>query len=103
MALFRTSTLLCVGIVAGIAFAAQAQMPGPSVATLPPPDQGPRASSHLSIPNTGAVVMIPSPAYVGPAPGAGTGPMPQRFERSADWDKNPMNRPYESGLSPRPN
>ena len=103
MALFRTSTLLCLGIVAGIAFAAQAQMPGPSVATLSSTDQVPRASSHLSIPSTGAVVMTPSRAYVGPAPGAGTGSIPPRFERSAHWNKNPMNGPYEAGLSPRPN
>ena len=99
--------LLGLGLVAGIALSAQAQTamaptPGPSVATLPPA-QGPRASSYLAIPSGEHVAVTPSPAYVGPAPGAGTGNMPPRFDRSADWDANPTMKPYDSGKGPRPN
>jgi hypothetical protein len=103
MSLFRTSTLLGIGLAAGLTFDAQAQTPGPSVATLPPPDQGPRASSHLSIPGSGSLAVSPSPAYVGPAPGAITGTVPPRFEKSADWDANPAMKPYDPGKGPRPN
>src|SRR5436853_6975783 len=103
MSNFIKPALLGLGLVAGLALTAQAQTaPGPSVATLPPA-QGPRASSYLSIPSGEHVAVTPSPAYVGPAPGAGTGNMPPRFERSADWDANPAMKPYETGKGPRAN
>ena len=109
MSIFTKSALLGLGLAAGLALGAQAQTasgpaPGPSLATLPPAaDQGPRPSSHLSIPQNEPVAVTPSPAYVGPAPGAGTGPMPPRFDKSADWDKDPSNKPYDAGKAPRPN
>jgi len=104
MSKFIKPALLGLGLIAGIAFTAQAQTaPGPSVATLPPAAQGPRASSYISIPNSGQTAVTPSAAYVGPAPGAGTGNMPPRFEKSADWDANPTMKPYEAGRGPKPN
>lgn len=109
MSTFMRSALLGFGLAAGIALGAQAQTatgpaPGPSLATLPPAgDQGPRPSSHLSIPQGEHVAVTPSPNYVGPAPGASTGQMPPHFDKSAGWEKDPTNKPYEAGLSPRPN
>ena len=41
--------------------------------------------------------------YVGPGPGASTGHMPPRFEKSADWDANPAMKPYDAGRGSKPN
>src|SRR5829696_1415366 len=80
MSKFIKPALLGLGLVAGLALTAQAQTaPGPSVANLPPAAQGPRASSYISIPNSGQTAVTPSLAYVGPSPGASTGNMPPRF------------------------
>ena len=99
--------VLGLGLVAGVAFSTQAQTvpvtPGPSIASLPPTDQGPRVSSHNFVQGDAASGVVPSGAYPGPAPGAGTGTMPPHYEKSADWDSNPYMRPYDSGKSPRPN
>lgn len=105
MSTLTKSALLGLALVASIALGAQAQTaPGPSLATLPPAaEQGPRPSSHLSIPQGEHVTVTPSPAYVGPAPGASTGSMPPRFDKSAGWEKDPTNKPYETGQAPRPN
>ena len=104
MSNFIKPALLGLGLVAGLALTAQAQTaPGPSIAILPPAAQGPRASSYLSIPSGDHVAVTPSPAYVGPGPGASTGHMPPRFEKSADWDANPAMKPYDAGRGPKPN
>jgi len=108
MFLFGKSAVVGLGLLAGIAMGAQAQTaviptPGPSVASLPPAQQGPRASSYTAVPQAGHVAAAPSPAYIGPAPGAGTGHMPPRFEKSAGCDVDPANKPYDGGKSPRPN
>jgi hypothetical protein len=109
MTTFAKSALLGLGLVAAIGLGAQAQTasgpaPGPSIATLPPAaEQGPRPSSYLSIPQGQHIAVTPSPAYVGPAPGAGTGQVPPRFEKSAGWDADPTNKPYDAGKGPRPN
>ena len=117
MALFGKSALLSLGVLAGIAFAAQAQTSG--IASLPPnPAAAPLAAASpvapsvaMPGPNPGTASsagmgatqpVTPSPAYVGPSPGAGTGNMPPRFEKSADWEANPANRPYTSNIGPRP-
>src|SRR4051812_37824073 len=66
MSKFIKPALLSLGLVAGLALTAQAQtVPGPNVATLPPTDQGPRPSSHLSIPGPAQGNVTASPAYVG--------------------------------------
>lgn len=96
------STLLGLSLAAGLAVSAQAQTPGASIATLPP-DQGPRASSHLAIPQGDHVAVTPSPGYVGPAPGASTGHVPPRFDKSVDWESNPAMHPYDTGKGPKPN
>jgi hypothetical protein len=102
--------LLSLGLVAGIALSAQAQTapygPNPgagSIASLPPSDS-PRASSHNSIPGVAEHAVAPSPAYVGPSPGAGNGHMPPHFNKSSDWDSNTALHPYTtSGMGPKPN
>ena len=109
MPTFTISALVGLGLVAGIALGAQAQTasgptPGPSLATLPPAgEQGPRPSSYLSIRQGEHVAVTPSAAYIGPAPGAGTGAMPPHFERSAGWDADPTNKAYDAGKGPRAN
>jgi hypothetical protein len=106
MSNFLKPIVLGLGLVAGIAFGAHAQSvsgaptPGPSVASLPL--EGPRASSSNSIPAPVRPMVVPSGNYPGPAPGAGTGAMPPRFEKSADWDANPNMRPYTSGGTVKP-
>jgi hypothetical protein len=108
MFVFGKSAVVGLGLVAGFAMGAQAQTavvptPGPSVASLPPAQQGPRASSYIAVPQTGHVVVAPSAGYVGPAPGAGTGNMPPPFEKSAGWNVDPTNKPYDAGKGPRAN
>src|SRR5437764_9114975 len=105
MSTFIKPIVFGLGLVAAVALSAQAQTttvtPGPSVATLPPTDAGPRVSSHNFVHGDRLQAVAPSSAYPGPAPGAGTGQMPPRYEKSADWDSNPMNKPYDQGKSPR--
>ena len=118
MALVTKSTLLSLGMVAGLAFAAQAQTSG--LASLPPnPTVAPPAAASpvapsvaMPGPNPGGAssagtatqtAITPSPTYVGPSPGAGAGNMPPRFDKSADWDTNTSLHPYSSSQGPRPN
>jgi hypothetical protein len=119
MAITMKSTLLSLGMVAGLAFAAQAQTSG--IASLPPnPTAGPPAvaspvapSAALPGPNPGGAAnagtgstqagMPPSPNYVGPAPGSAPSAGSHRFEKSADWDSNTALHPYTSSQGPRPN
>jgi hypothetical protein len=119
MAIMMKSTLLSLGVAAGLAFAAQAQTSG--IASLPPnPTAAPPAvaspvapSAALPGPNPGGApnagtgstqaAITPSPNYVGPAPGGGNGHMPPRFEKSADWESNTSLHPYTSSQGPRPN
>jgi hypothetical protein len=117
MTLFSKSALLGMGLV-GVAFAAQAQTSG--IASLPPnPTAAPPAvaspvapSVAMPGPNPGTASnagmgatqpVSPSQAYVGPSPGAGTGAMPPRYEKAADWDANTALHPYTSSMGPRPN
>jgi hypothetical protein len=96
-------------LASGMAMTANAQQvgpaaggPGPSVATLPaPPDIGPRASSHNSIPAPQNPV-TPSAAYVGPAPGASDAKTVPHYEPSGTWSSDPWMHPYQSGTV-RPN
>ncbi|HLY44563.1 MAG TPA: hypothetical protein VKQ73_03210 [Stellaceae bacterium] len=69
--------ILGLGLVAAIALSAHAQavsgvaVPGPSIASLPPTDEGPRPSSHNSIPGVANSTITQSPKYMGPDPGRG--------------------------------
>ena len=99
--------VLGLGLVAGIALSAQAQTvpvtPGPSIASLPPSDQGPRASSHNFVQGDHRAMVEPSGNYPGPAPGATNGVMPPHYEKSAGWDADPVMHPYseKTTVSPR--
>jgi hypothetical protein len=119
MAIFGKSALLSLGVLASVAFAAQAQTSGlaslpPNPAAAPPAAASPVApSATMPGPNPGTAsnagmgatqtAIAPSPTYVGPSPGAGTGNMPPRFEKAADWDANTALHPYTSSMGPRPN
>ena len=105
MSTFFKPVVLGLGLVAGIALSAHAQSvpvtPGRSIASLPPSDQGPRASSHNFVQGDPVATVVPSGAYPGPNPGAGTGSMPPHYEKSADWDSNTSLHPYTSGMGPK--
>ncbi len=98
--------VLGLGLVAGVALSAQAQTapvtPGPSIASLPPSDQGPRASSHNFVHGDHPAGVVQSGNYPGPAPGAGNGVMPPHYEKSVDWDNNTALHPYTSNMGPKP-
>jgi hypothetical protein len=101
------ATALSLGLLAGIAAAAQAQTasspvtPGQSLANLPMP--GPRPSSLLNIPNDHPHAVVQSGNYPGPVPGATNGVMPPRFQKPTDWDSNVAMHPYQEGVGPKPN
>ena len=93
------SLVLGFGLVAGVAFGAQAQavtqapvVPGPSIANLPP--EGPRASSLNNIPNNPHPQVAPSGALIGPDPGKGWYP---QEKQSQDVQPSPQ---Y---IGPKPN
>ena len=116
MSTLAKSTFLSLSLLAGTAFVAYAQ--SGSVAALPPgaaapaatapvgamnPYPGPNPGSGANIAGGQTQAVTPSPAYVGPAAGAGTGPMPPHYEKSADYDSNTTLHPYTStGMGPRP-
>ncbi len=66
-------------LAAGVALSAHAQavsgvtVPGPSIASLPPADQGPRPASHTAIPGAADSnsQVLQSAKYLGPDPGQG--------------------------------
>jgi hypothetical protein len=111
---FAKTTVLSLGLLAGVALAAHAQ--SSSVASLPPgtvatpPAAGATAAYPGPNPGTGyyggtvqsQAPVTPSPQFVGVNPGAATAPMPPHFEKSADWDSNTALHPYTSpGVGPR--
>ena len=120
MSTFVKSTLLSVSLLAGAALAAHAQTG--SVAALPPDSTatppaatapvGPSVAYPGPNPGSGApgatltqqTPVAASPQYVGPSPGASNGPMPPKFEKSADYDANPAMHPYtnQTQTGPRP-
>ena len=87
MSTFLKPVVLGLSLVAGIALNAQAQTavtPGPSIASLPPADQGPRASSHgFQGPET-PMAVEPSTSYPGPRPGDGWYPKGERQTRAVE-------------------
>ena len=97
MSTFFKPLVLGLGLVAGIALSAQAQTvvtPGPSIANLPPVDQGPRAYSHgYQGPGT-AGSTAESPTMPGPNPGLGWYPKEQQTQAVA---------PSPAWEGPRPN
>lgn len=93
MSTFFKPFVLGLGLVAGIALSAQAQTattvnPGPSIANLPPVDQGPRPSSHGYQGPAPTAAVEPSGSYPGPNPGIGWYPKEQHtqaVEPSPAW------------------
>jgi hypothetical protein len=107
------SAVLTLALLAGTAVAAHAQSniaalpPGGPVAATPPAYgayPGPQPGAPWAGVGQQTQAVVPSGAYIGgPNPGAGTGAMPPKFQKSADWDQNPMNHPYAPQIGPRPN
>jgi hypothetical protein len=91
MSNFLKPVALGLGLVVGIALTAQAQTavtPGPSIANLPPVDQGPRVSSHGYQGPEAPVAAAPSGTMPGPNPGVGWYPKEQQthaVEPSPEW------------------
>jgi hypothetical protein len=117
MSSYIRASVLSLGLIAGAAFAAQAQTAGEQ-SSLPPgggavpsiimPDghyPGPNPGSSSYIPSTPRVAAVaPSGAYVGPATGATNGPMPPHFAKPAGYDHDPSLAPYTStGMGPKTN
>jgi len=118
MALLKRSTLLSLGMIAGVGFAAHAQT---GVASLPPAaTAAPPAVASPAVPSvaypgpnpgnapsagTGRTqaAMTPSPTYVGPAPGSAPSAAGTHFDKSSDWDANTSMHPYTSSAGPRTN
>jgi hypothetical protein len=118
MSSFIKVTVLGLGLIAGAAFAAQAQTAG-SVSSLPPggvSNEGPSAvapSGNYPGPNLGTsnapvvprtqATVEPSGNYPGPATGAGNGVMPPHFNKPAGYDDDASLSPYTKGLGPKVN
>jgi len=117
MSSYIRASVLSLGLIAGAAFAAQAQTAGEQSA-LPPGGGGPsliQPDGHYPGPNPGsgpyipgvprhAEAVAPSGAYVGPAPGATNGGMPPHFSRPAGYERDPSLAPYTTtGMGPKPN
>src|SRR5260370_30701363 len=109
MSIIAKSALRSVPRLAGVAVAAHAQSGsvaalrpgtvattpatapiGPSV-TYPGPNPG---SGYYGATVTQQAPVAASPQYVGPSPGAGSGSVPPKFNKSADYDSDPAMHPY---------
>jgi hypothetical protein len=115
MSSFVKASVLGLGLLAGAAFAAQAQTAG-STASLPPNAGTPAAvapSGNYPGPNpgsnniSGTPVMggpvVASGQYPGPAIGSSNGAMPPHFDKPANYDQDRNMAPYGTGYGPRPN
>ena len=90
------STVLGVALLAGTAFAAQAQ----SVSSLPPNGSAPTASAPTQPPT--------SPPSIGPSPGATSTPTAPHYQSPAPYASNPAEHPYSASVDkamagPKPN
>lgn len=90
MSTFVKAAVLGLGLMAGAAFAAQAQT-SETLSSLPP-GGGPTASQ-----------VAPSGAYPGPGPGGGNAAVAPHFQKPAGYDADVAMHPYERGIGPRPN
>ena len=112
---FVKTSILGLGLVAGVAFAAQAQTD--TTASLPPgggnvpsavapsgnyPGPNPGSSNISGNPVMGGPV-VASERYPGPDAGAGTGKVPPLFEKPAGYDQDRNMVPYGGSYGPRPN
>ena len=117
MSILFKSAVLSVGLLAGVAFAAQAQTG--SVASLPPqgapaaaaplapmnPYPGPNPGAGVSAPTTQTQAAVaPSPNYVGPNPGLGYYGTPPRVQVPTGYEQDSAAHPYSTpGTGPRAN
>ena len=90
------STVLGVALLAGTAFAAQAQ----SVSSLPPNGSAPTASAPAQPPA--------SPPNVGLSPGASPAPKAEHYQSPTPYASNPADHPYSASVDkamagPKPN
>jgi hypothetical protein len=90
------STVLGVALLAGTAFAAQAQ----SVSSLPPTGSAPTASAPTQPPT--------SPPSIGLSPGASSTPTAPHYQLPAPYASNPAEHPYSASVDkvmagPKPN
>jgi hypothetical protein len=114
MSSFVKASLLGLGLLAGAAFAAQAQT---NTASLPPgggnvpsavapsgeyPGPNPGSNSISGTPVMGGPV-VASDRYPGPDAGAGTGKMPPLFQKPAGYDADRNMTPYGAGYGPKLN
>jgi hypothetical protein len=90
------STVLGVALLAGAAFAAQAQ----SVSSLPPTGSAPTASAPTQAPT--------SPPSIGLSPGASSTPTAAHYQSPTPYASNPAEHPYSASVDkamagPKPN
>lgn len=116
MSSFVKASVLGLGLLAGAAFAAQAQT-ADNTASLPPgggavssavapsgnyPGPNPGSSNISGKPVMGGPV-VASGQYPGPALGSSNGQMPPHFDKPAGYDQDRNMVPYSTGYGPRPN
>jgi hypothetical protein len=112
MSSFVKASVLGLGLLTGVAFAAQAQ----NTASLPPNAGAPAAvapSGNYPGPNPGSnnISGVPvmggqlqaSGQYPGPALGSSNGAMPPHFEKPAGYDQDRSVAPYSTGYGPKLN
>jgi len=115
MSSFVKASVLGLGLLAGAAFAAQAQT-GDNTASLPPgggnvpavapsgayPGPNPGSNNISGTPVMGGSV-VASGQYPGPALGSSNGSMPPHFNKPAGYDQDRNMAPYSTGYGPKPN
>jgi hypothetical protein len=115
MSSFVKASVLGLGLLAGAAFAAQAQT-GDNTASLPPnagaptgvapsgayPGPNPGSNNISGTPVMGGPV-VASGQYPGPALGSSNGAMPPHFNKPAGYDQDRNMAPYGTGYGPKPN
>jgi hypothetical protein len=113
MSSFVKASVLGLGLLAGVAFAAQAQT---TTASLPPnagtpsavapsgayPGPNPGSNNISGVPVMGGSV-VASGQYPGPALGSSNGAMPPHFDKPAGYDQDRNAAPYGTGYGPKLN
>ena len=115
MSSFVKASVLGLGLLAGAAFAAQAQT-ADNTASLPPnagapaavapsgayPGPNPGSNNISGVPVMGGPV-VASGQYPGPALGSSNGPMPPHFNKPTGYDQDRNETPYGTGYGPKLN
>jgi hypothetical protein len=115
MSSFVKASVLGLGLLAGVTFAAQAQT-NDNTASLPPnagapaaaapsgayPGPNPGSNNISGVPVMGGQLQA-SGQYPGPALGSSNGAMPPHFDRPAGYDQDRNVAPYSTGYGPKLN